>query len=89
MLRSARPNDDCCAGFVYAGLAPVVSSGWNIDMKSMKTPKSAVWIVASGLPPTCPPVFRRARSHIHHTSTGRSACSCARCGSGSAGVTHA
>ena len=47
MLRSARPNDACSAGFVYAGLAPVVSSGWNIDMKSMKTPKSAVWIVAS------------------------------------------
>ena len=50
MLRSARPNDACSAGFVYAGLAPVVSSGWNIDMKSMKTPKSAVWIVASGSP---------------------------------------
>ena len=37
-----------CPQSSRAGVAPVVSSGWNIDMKSMKTPKSAVWIVASG-----------------------------------------
>ena len=63
MLRSARPNDACSAGFVYAGLAPVVSSGWNIDMKSMKTPKSAVWIVASPLVAQLPP---RALAHPPH-----------------------
>ena len=88
MLRSARANDACSAGFVYLGVAPVRSSGWNIDMKSMKTPKSVVWIVASGLQ-NLSPRFRRARSHIHQTSTGLSCSSCERSGSGSSGDTHA
>ena len=48
MLRSARLNDACCSDFLYAPGVP--ASGWNIDMKSMKTPKSAVCIVASGVP---------------------------------------
>ena len=60
-------------------------------MKSMKTPKSAVWIVASGprRDPTLA-VFRRARSHIHHTSTGRlqNAHAAGSSVAGSAGVTQ-
>ena len=52
MLTSARSNDAFCSGLLYVVLHFHSSfhpaSGWCMDMKSMKTPKSAVWIVASG-----------------------------------------
>ena len=69
MLPSARTNDAFCSGLLYVVLHFHSSfqpeSGWCMLMKSMNTPKSAVWIVASG---SLFFSFRRARAR---TSTTR------------------
>ena len=67
--------------------AQPLSSGIAASCSSISRVSISVTSVCE--PATTTAVFRRARSHIHQTSTGRSCASCAPAGSGSAGDTHA